>query len=74
MHWEWGRRKKRGEENEYRLMNCIHLYENRTMKSVEIILIRRRGTRVMKGVNQSKLYYKHIWKCSNETLCTTNIC
>jgi hypothetical protein len=48
-------------------MYFISIYENRRMKSVEIVL--RSGEegrgRTMEGVNPSKAYYKHICKYHN---------
>jgi hypothetical protein len=45
----------------------IYLFENRTMKCVEIVLRRVEGGigRRMEGV--IKVHCKHIWKCHNET-------
>jgi hypothetical protein len=61
------------EESEQRgwilLMYFIYLCENRTMKPFKIIL--RRGEegwgKIMEGLNLIKVYFKHIWKCHNET-------
>jgi hypothetical protein len=49
--------------------NVVYLYENRTVKSIEIIL--RSGEegwgKIMEGVNLINIYYKHMCKCHNET-------
>jgi hypothetical protein len=45
-----------------------------TLKHVEAVLRRggRRG-RIMEGTNQAGAEYMNIWKCHNETPCTTII-
>jgi hypothetical protein len=56
---------------------CIFLfiYENRRMKSIEIVLRRGRGTTNNDGgVNLIKIYCKHICKCHNVSACATIIC
>jgi hypothetical protein len=56
-------------------MYFVYVYENRIMKSVEIVL--RRGEGGMRdkdeGVNLIKVYCKHICKCDTESPCTINI-
>jgi hypothetical protein len=51
----------------------IYLYENKTVKPIEIVL--RRGREgwggMMKGMNLHKVCCKHIWKCDNEPSCIT---
>jgi deoxyadenosine/deoxycytidine kinase len=43
-------------------MYFVFIYENRRMKTVEIVL--RRG-RTMEGINPNKIYFKHICKYYN---------
>jgi hypothetical protein len=51
------------------------LFENRTMKPVEIIFCRGRGMRENDGGDEpTKVYCKYIWKCHSEIPYTTNIC
>jgi hypothetical protein len=40
------------------------------MKAVGIVLRRgaRRCARMMEGMKPTKVHYKHMWKCDNETL------
>jgi predicted DNA-binding antitoxin AbrB/MazE fold protein len=47
----------------------MYLYENGTMKPVEIVLISEGNGcgRMMEGVNLTKVHYKYVWKCHNET-------
>jgi hypothetical protein len=55
----------------------ICFYENSTVKLVEIVLSAGEdyeGGTVTVGVNLTKVHCKHVWKCHNETSCTTNIC
>jgi hypothetical protein len=66
---------KGGEKNEedeggWICMLCfVYSYENRTMMLVEIVLWRRRreSGKMIEGVNLTKVNYKHIWKCQNES-------
>jgi hypothetical protein len=54
----------------------MYLHENRTMKPVEIVLTSG-GRRMRENdgrVTLSKIHCKWVWKCYNETPCTTNIC
>jgi hypothetical protein len=61
-----------GESKEGRIeMKFLYSYKNKTMRPVAIVLRRREGMRMMEGVNVTKLHCKHIWKCHNETPCTT---
>jgi hypothetical protein len=53
-----------------RCMYFVYIYKNRRMKPVEIVLRRgedRRGI-MMKGVNTTKIYCKHICKYRNAFL------
>jgi hypothetical protein len=54
---------------------CI-IYENRRMKSVEIVSKKEeRGKgRTMEEVNPTKIYFKYICKYHNVSPCTTIIC
>jgi hypothetical protein len=61
-----GGHKEKGNEG----MCFVSIYENRSMKPVEIVL-RREGKK--EGVNLTKIYCKHICKC-HMSLCTTIIC
>jgi methylphosphotriester-DNA--protein-cysteine methyltransferase len=57
-------------------MYFVSIYENRRMKSVEIVLRREEGGRgrMMEGVNLTKIYCKHICKYHNVSPCTAIIC
>jgi hypothetical protein len=50
-------------------MYFAYVYENRTMKPVEIVLRSREGGsgRMMEEINLIKIYHKHICKCHNES-------
>jgi hypothetical protein len=51
-------------------MYFLHIYENGTLKLVEVILRRRGGRRrIMEGINQTRVHCVHIWKCHKETPC-----
>jgi hypothetical protein len=61
-------------------MNVVEIhytmYDNRTMKPVEIVLRRREEGRgeVVKGVNWIGIDQMHVWKYHNETpFCATSI-
>jgi hypothetical protein len=56
------------------LVYFIYMYENRTMKLVEIDEEGKENIGGGRGgVNLTKVHCKHIWECDNET-CTTNTC
>jgi hypothetical protein len=65
-----------GKGGRYKEMGNGHIYENRRMKPVEIVLRRgKRGRgRMMERVNLIKIYCKHICRYHNVSLCTTIIC
>jgi hypothetical protein len=49
-------------------MYFIYLYKNRTEKLVEIKLSRGEGNEeMMEVMHLTKVHYKHVWKCDNET-------
>jgi hypothetical protein len=56
-------------------MCFLSTYENRRMKSVEIVLRRKAGGRgrMMEGINPTRIYSKHMCKYHNVSPCTTNI-
>jgi hypothetical protein len=55
---------------------CGGIYENRRMKSLEIVLRREKGRRrrTMEGVNSTKIYCKHICKYQNVSPYAMIIC
>jgi hypothetical protein len=55
-------------------MYFVFMYENRTMKLVEIVLTWRRMRENSGGGVRIKIYCKHICKCCNVLPCTTIIC
>jgi hypothetical protein len=57
-------------------MYLVFRYENRRIKSVEIVLRREesRGGRKMEGVNLTKIYCKHIHKYHNVPTVQLYIC
>jgi hypothetical protein len=68
--WEWvplGGGKVNGETEEGGYGACtLYMYENRTVKPVEIVLRWGEGWgRMMRGVNLIKIHCKHICKCHN---------
>jgi hypothetical protein len=54
-------------------MYFVLIYENRRMKSVEIVL-KGGGEEGEDAESESKIYCKHIHKCHNVSPCTTMIC
>jgi hypothetical protein len=51
------------------------MYEN-IMKPANIMLYGGEGGgyKVIKGINEIKIHYLHVWTSQNEALCKTNIC
>jgi hypothetical protein len=50
-------------------MFFAYVYEDRTMKSVKILLSKEEGMRENDdGMNLSRVHCKHAWKCHSETL------
>jgi hypothetical protein len=63
-----GRVNKEGEGGGIWLSYFLYMYEYGTLKPVKVIL--RRGVgKIMKGINQIRVYYTYIWKCCNKTTC-----
>jgi hypothetical protein len=53
-------------------MYFLYIYKYRTLKPMKVILRRGRGKRENNGrMNQAGIPCMQIWKCHNETLCTT---
>jgi hypothetical protein len=51
------------------LMYFIHLYENRIVKPIEIVvrIEEDEGGKMMDGVNLTKVCCEHIWKCHSDS-------
>jgi hypothetical protein len=64
-----GRVNWEGEGGQISLLYFIYWYKNRIMKPVEIVFRKEEEVwgRMMMGLNITKVHYKHIWKCHNET-------
>jgi hypothetical protein len=65
---------KKGAIGQIWWMYFVFMYENRTMKLVEIVLTWRRMRENSGGGVRIKIYCKHICKCCNVLPCTTIIC
>jgi hypothetical protein len=68
--YQWEEKDKwRGKKGRIWRVYFAYVYENRTMKPVEIVLRSREGGsgRMMEEINLIKIYHKHICKCHNES-------
>jgi hypothetical protein len=57
-------------------LNCFLWFKYSNFNIIHIVVLPQKkkgelGKRIMGGMNQTMVQYMHIWKCHNETLCTT---